>query len=96
MFELSVAVGMTFFGLAIGLQAVAQRVQQIRHHLMADPVLHPCQFTSQLADALTSPSQRRFRIASSRRFQQALQIGLQRDILVYCLLPAAALPTNTA
>jgi hypothetical protein len=96
MLKLSVAVGMIrpFFGLAVGLQAVAQRVQQIRHHLMTDPMLQPCQFGGQLADALARPPQRRFRIAPRSRFQQPLQIGLQRAILVHGLLPAATLAAD--
>jgi hypothetical protein len=40
MLEPSVAVGMirSFSGLAVGLQTVAQSVQQIRHYLMTHPM----------------------------------------------------------
>ena len=92
MLELLIPVGMArpFLGLAVRLQAVAQPMQQVGHDLMTHPMLHPPQFGGQMADALRRPSQRRFRIASRHRFQQAFQIGLQAGVRVHQLLPPAS------
>ena len=47
-------------GLAVGLQAVAQLLQQICHQFMADLVTLAVQFVGQLPHALAGPPQRRF------------------------------------
>ena len=82
------------FRLAIGLQTVAQPVQEVGYHLVTDRMLHPHQFRGQLANALTGPPQGGFRITPGRGFQQILQIGLQRRVLINGLLPPTTLAAD--
>src|SRR5271157_3255208 len=86
--ELGVAIRMagSFLGLAIGLQTVPDLMQQLGHHAVTGAVPLPPQFLSQLAYALTSPAQRRFRVASGGRLHQPLQIAAQARILRHRLL----------
>lgn len=57
----------TFAGLAIGLQAVAERVKELTDPLLPNrmPLLLEC--FGQLARTLARPTQRRFRDAAGRR-----------------------------
>jgi hypothetical protein len=57
----------------IGLQAVLQLVQELRHHLMTDLVALLPELLSQVPHALTGPAQRRFGIAPGGRLDQSLQ-----------------------
>ena len=59
----------TFFGLPIALQAVAERMEQIRDHLVTHRMLHPLQFGRQLPDTLARPTKRTLGVTSSGRFQ---------------------------
>jgi hypothetical protein len=53
----------------VGLQAIAQLMQQVGDDLMADLMLHPLQLFAQLAHALAGPSQRRLRVTAGGGFQ---------------------------
>src|ERR1039458_557352 len=61
--ELRVAVRMvsTFFRLAIAELVVCLRAHKLRHLLMADRMLLPCQLSGQIPCALAYPTQGRFR-----------------------------------
>jgi hypothetical protein len=92
--ELGVAIGMIapLAGLAIGLQTIAERTQQLADHTVADLMAKFTQSSGQLAQALRRPQQRRLRIAAGRRFNQAAQIIEQRRILDRQRLASAARP----
>jgi len=94
--ELRIAIGVTaaLAGLAIGLQAIAKRTQQLSHHTVADPVTKLAQTGSQIAQALRRPQQRGLRIAAGRRLHQAAQIVEQRRILGRQRLTSAARLSN--
>ena len=81
--ELGVAIRMvrSLQRLAVGLQTVPQIVQHPAHPLVAGSVSLPLQFLCQLAQALTGPPQRRFRITARDRFHQSLQVQQQRRVL---------------
>ena len=68
-------------GLAVGLQAVAQLFQQICHQFVADLVALVVEFVSQFTHALAGPAQWRFRIATTQRFNQLLQVVQQGRVL---------------
>jgi hypothetical protein len=95
-FKLRIPIGMTgaFLGLAVGLQAVTQIVQQLRYHPVTGLVAHPPQFGRQLANTLASPAQRRFWIPSSQRLDQLLQVTFQRPVLRHRLLASAPRTPN--
>ena len=71
MTELGIAVGMilAFLHLPIALQAVVLIAQKLRHFLIADWMLLPCQFGSQRPGAFADPPQGRFGIATRFRLQ---------------------------
>src|SRR6202034_398684 len=98
MLKLSVAVGVVgaLLRLPVGLQTVAQFMQQIGHNLMADLMLHSFQFRGQLTHALAGPTERRLRIPARGGFQERLQIGLQRRILVAGSFASTALFADTS
>jgi hypothetical protein len=56
--ELLVAVGMAgpFQSLAVGLQAIAQFMQQLGHHAMTDLMAKPLEFFRQFTHALAGPT----------------------------------------
>ena len=80
--KLGVAVGvvLAFLRFPIALQAVASRSQQAPHGAWADRMSLMGQFVSQLRCALTCPTQRRHRIPSRRRIDQAFQRRRQSRI----------------
>ncbi len=96
--ELRVAVGVVrpFDRLPVGLQAVAQLVEQLRHHPMAGAVPLPGQFRGQPADALARPAQGRLRIPARGRLDQRLQVRDQRRILLDRPLAPAARAADPA
>src|SRR4030081_2112934 len=63
--------------LAIGLQTVAQLMQQVRHFLPFDLKPPLLQFARQSPDTLTSPPQGRLRITACGGLYQRLQRGGQ-------------------
>ena len=81
--ELGVAVRMAvaFLGLAVALQAVARRVEQLGHQGAARLVPLLLQCFGQSSHGFAGPPQRRFRIPSRRRFDQRLEIGDQCRVL---------------
>ena len=84
MLELGVAIRVrrTLAGLAVGLQAVPQILEQFCHQAMADLVALAVEFRSQLAHTLAGPAQGRLWIAATIRFDQLFQIVDQGRILV--------------
>src|SRR4030081_1407169 len=64
MFELGIAIRRIgpFLGLAVGLSAISQLVQQFRHYLMAHNIIHSFQLGRQVANALACPPQWTFGI----------------------------------
>ena len=77
--ELGVAVRMAvaFLGLAVALQAVARRVEQLGHQGAARLVPLLLQCLGQMPHALAGPPQRRLRIAAARWFDQRIEIAKQ-------------------
>jgi len=90
--ELRVAVGClaALAGLAVALQAVVERSQQIGDDVVADTMAHCPQRLGQIAQAAAGPQQRRLRIAARCRFDQTPQIGQQRGVGLGQLLAPAA------
>ena len=74
--------------LAVCLETVAQLVEQFTDQLMRDLMSTLLKFLRQMTHALGGPPQRRLRIAPCWWFQQSLQVGAQRMILLNRLLPA--------
>ena len=79
-----------FQRLAVGLQAVAQLVQQPVHRPFADTVTGTCQFRRQACRAAAGPQQRPHRVAAGDRIDQPLQ--LLRQALVVCSQSLASRP----
>jgi len=77
--ELGVAVRMAvaFLGLAVALQAVARRVEQLGHQGAARLVPLLLQCLGQMPHALAGPPQRRLGIAAARWFDQRIEIAKQ-------------------
>src|SRR6266446_6660203 len=69
-----VGVAVALLGLAVGLQAVARRIEQFGHQGAAHLVALRLQRLRQPAHALAGPPQRRFRIPACRWFDQRLEI----------------------
>ena len=95
--ELGVAIGMvvSFLGLAVGLQAVPQVVQQGGDGLVAHGMALAAQFLGQFPGALGGPAQGRLRIAAGGRFDQGLQGGEEGRVVVFDEMPAAARGPNS-
>jgi hypothetical protein len=97
--ELGIAVGvlLPFQGLGVGLQAVAEVVEQLPDEAVADRESLLDQGLGQVTGALASPPQRGHRIAAGLRGDQAIQ-GLQdRGVLVAEALAASPeAPDTTA
>ena len=91
-FELRVAIRMlpAFQRLAVGLQAVAQLVQQPVHRPFADTVTGNGQFRRQACRAAAGPQQRPHRVAAGDRIDQPLQF--LRQALVLCSQSLASRP----
>src|SRR5207244_11490814 len=77
--ELRIPVGVVvaLLGLAVGLQAVARRIEQFGHQGEANLVALRLQRLRQPAYALAGPPQRRSRIPAGRWFDQRLEIRQQ-------------------
>ena len=77
--ELRVAVGVAgaFERLAVGLQAVAHVVEQLRHGLVADPVATPSELGREVADAPGRPAQGGLGIAPRGGLDERLQVRAQ-------------------
>src|SRR6266404_5583497 len=72
--RIPVGVAVALLGLAVGLQAVARRIEQFGHHGAAHLVAVRLQCLRQPAHALAGPPQRRSRIPACRWFDQRLEI----------------------
>src|SRR5919199_2866398 len=94
--ELRISVGMVtaFAGLAIGLQAIASRLQELSDQLMTGAMTPLAQGGRQLAHALASPAQGAFRVTASGRLDQGFQVGQQGGVNGAGLLAAAAGPAD--
>ena len=75
--RIPVGVAVTLLGLAVALQAVTRRIEQLGHQGAAHLVTLLLQRFGQSSHALAGPPQRRFRIPPRRRFDQRLEIADQ-------------------
>ncbi len=97
--KLRVPVGVlaAFARLDVALQAVAEAVQQLRDHRVADGMAQRLERDRQRARAQAGPAQGRLGIARRRRLDQRVEIPQQRGIVVRRpLAPAARLPDPVA
>jgi hypothetical protein len=96
MLELRIPIGMlrALKAFPIGLQPVAEIVQQPGHHLHARGVALLTEGVDEVALTARRPQQRRHRIATRRRLDQGLQIRQQRRILRRGLLAPPARTTT--
>ena len=80
--KLRVAIGMlaALARLDVALEAVAEGVQQLRDHRVADVMAQPVQRHGQRAHAPARPAQRRIGIAGRRRLHQRVQVPQQRRV----------------
>src|SRR5688572_9715817 len=85
----------SFTPLLVGLQAVAQTMQQLCYYRMADRVSHGAQRRGQIADAFQRPPQRRIRISGRRWLHQRVQIREQLGILLGRWLATTTRPART-
>ena len=94
--ELQITVGMlgSLQGLAIGLQAVPQRTQQMSHGREVNLVAPLTQLNSKPAHALRSPQQHLHRIAATVLRDQALQHHDQFGISLTDRLASTTTPTH--
>src|SRR5205807_3720186 len=94
--ELRIPVGVVvaLLGLAVGLQAVARRIEQFGHQGAAHLVALRLQRLRQPAYALAGPPQRRFRIPAGRWFDQRLEIREQGRVLANRRLAPRPRPPN--
>ena len=76
--------------LGVALQAVAQSVQQLGDHRVADAVAQTVERHRQRPCALARPPQRRVGIAGGGRLDQRIQIAQQRRVEIDRALAAAA------
>jgi hypothetical protein len=92
--ELRVAIGIvrSLAGLAVGLQAVVELVQEFANERAADRMAHVAQALAELAQALASPQQRRLRIAARLWLDQRAQIIKQTRIRLAQKLTTTARP----
>src|SRR5713226_5217324 len=75
--RIPVGVAVALLGLAVGLQAVARRIEQFGHQGAAHLVALRLQRLRQPSHALAGPPQRRLRIPACRWFDQRLEIREQ-------------------
>src|SRR5438105_2001543 len=92
--RIPVGVAVTLFGFAVGLQAVARRIEQFGHQGAAHFVALRLQRLRQPSHALAGPPQRRFRIPAGRWFDQRLEIGEQGRVLANRRLAPRPRPPN--
>ena len=83
-------------GLPVGLQAVAQFMEQFGHHAMTGLMALPLQLLGQPPHTLAGPPQRRLRVSSSGRFHQPLQILTEARVLLHRALAPSSGPPDTA
>ena len=83
-----------FARLDVALQAVAEAVQQLGDHRVADGVAERLEGDRQRARAQAGPAQRRVRIAGRRRLDQRLQVPQQRGMVRRRPLAPAAGPAH--
>jgi hypothetical protein len=90
--KLRIPIGMrsSFLLLTVSLQAIPQLVQQLGYQLPTDGMTLFLQFAGQLANTLTGPTQRRFRVPTASGFNQSLQIRQQGRILIHGSFASAA------
>jgi len=93
--RIAVRVRRSLQGLAVTLQAVASKVQKMRHRPCADRVTLQRQLFSEIARALASPTQRGLWIASGERRHQTIQLCAQLRIRLAQALATAASLTKT-
>ena len=79
-----------FARLDVALQAVAEAVQQLGDHRVADVMAQPVERHGQRARTQAGPAQRRVGIAGRRRLDQRIQVAQQRRVELGGALPAAA------
>ena len=82
--------------LGVALQAVAQSVQQLGDHRVADAVAQTVERHRHRPCALARPPQRRVGIAGGGRLNQRIQIAQQRRVEIDRALAAAARPSRPA
>ena len=83
-----------FERLAVGLQAIAQFVQQPVHRALADPMAFSPQLLRQARRAAACPAQRSLRVAPGERVEQMLQRLDQTRVALRHRLATAARGTN--
>src|SRR6266699_3716728 len=79
--RIPVGVAVALRGLAVALQTVTHRIEQVGDQGATDLVTLRLQRLRQAAHALAGPPQRRFRITPRRRLDQRLEIAPQRGVL---------------
>src|SRR5436190_1608348 len=94
--RIPVGVAVALLGLAVGLQAVARRIEQFGHQGAAHFVALRLQRLCQPSHALAGPPQRRFRIPAGRWFDQRLEIREQGRVLANRRLAPRPRPPNRA
>src|SRR6202040_644206 len=94
--ELRIPVGMAIalLGLAVALQTVTRRIEQMADQGAADLVTLRLQRLCQPAHALAGPPQRRFRIPAGRRLDQGFEIGEPSRVLGNRQLSPRPRPAN--
>ena len=94
--KLRVPVGMlaAFARFDVALQAVAEAVQELGDHGVADGVPERLEGDRQRARAQAGPAERRVRVAGRRRFDQRLQVPQQRGMVRRRPLAPATGPTH--
>ena len=82
MLKLRIAVRMarSFKGLFVALEAIANIYEKFANMCMADFMSHFTQFNCKGPQALAGPTQRRFGVSTSYRFNQALKVSCQSGI----------------
>jgi hypothetical protein len=89
-----VRVALSLEGLAVGLEAVAEFVEQLGDHATTGRMPHALEFLSQFADAFAGPPQLRLRVAPGERIDQSLQVALEGSISSHGLSASASGPTD--
>ena len=94
--ELGVTIRMVFplQGLAVGLKAVADLVEQAAYRVVADLVAACHQFLGQVAGALGCPKQGRFGVSAGDGLEQALEILEQSWVALREARPSGSRPAN--
>src|SRR5260370_5221311 len=80
--------------LAISLQAVAQRVQQLTHQLMRHLVAYALELLGQFAHTLARPAQRGLWVSPRHRLHQPFQVLPQPWLFAHCGLAPTSLAAD--